>query len=86
MHEVGLVSAAIAQALDVARTAGAVRVTGLRFAVASGGHITAEAIETLVAVLGRGTLVEGAQIDVDVESKPIGQSDLALLSVDVDVP
>ena len=86
MHEVGLVSAAIAQALDVATRAGAVRVTGLRFAVVAGGHITVDAIETLVAVLGRGTLVEGAQIDVEMVSKPTGPSDLALLSVDVAVP
>ena len=86
MHEVGLVSAAIAQALDVAVSAGAVRVTGLHFAVASGGHIAADAIETLVAALGHGTLVEGAQLDISVVSEHVGQAELALLSVDVDVP
>jgi Zn finger protein HypA/HybF involved in hydrogenase expression len=86
LHELGLVSAAIAQAVTVANRAGATRVTGLSFAVASDGHITPEAIETLVAALGQGTLIEGAQVTVKVVPQPSGHSGLALTSVDVEVP
>ena len=85
LHEVSLVSAAIAQALDLATRAGANRVTSLSFAVVSGGHVTADAIETLVAALAQGTLVEGAQVEVKVVPRTIGQSELTLTSLDVDV-
>ena len=86
LHELGLVSAAIDQAVNVANRAGATRVTGLSFAIVSGGHITPDAIETLVAALGQGTLIEGAQVTVKVVPQLTGHSDLALTSVDVDVP
>lgn len=86
MHEVGLVSAALEHAIEVARQAGATRVERLRFAIAPDGHVTPEAVQTLVAVLARGTLVEGAAVDVVVAVDRAAGAELALLSVDVDVP
>ena len=81
MHEVALVSAAVAQAVEAAERAGARRIEQLTFAIAPGGHVTPEAVETLVAVLGRGTLVEGAEIAFE---SSVMASELALVSIDVE--
>jgi Zn finger protein HypA/HybF involved in hydrogenase expression len=86
MHEVGLVSAAIAQALQVAQNAGATRVERLTFAVNRDGHVTLEAVQTLVAALCRGTLIEGATVEVEMEAAADLRAELTLKSVDVDVP
>jgi hypothetical protein len=86
MHEVSLVSAAIAQAVDAARRAEATRVKRLTFVVAAGGHVTAEAVATLVAVLGRGTLVEGALVEVHALVDGVAGPALSLTSVDVELP
>ena len=84
VHEVGLVSAALAHALEVARQAGATRVDRLTFAIAADGHVTREAVQTLVAALARGTMIEGAAVEVEVTHAT--RSELALTSIDVDVP
>lgn len=86
MHEVGLVSAAIAQAIEVARRAGATRVACLSFVTAAGGHVTPDSVTMLVAVLGRGTPVEGARVEVEVGRPEGGTAELALASIDVEVP
>ena len=86
MHEVGLVAAAIAQAVEVARQAGARRVERLTFAIAIGSHVSPEAVKTLVAALGRGTLVDGAAVEVvEVPAAGAGRAELALTSIEVDV-
>ena len=56
MHEVSLVSTAIAQAVAAAQRAGTSRVERLTFWLAPRGHITRD---TLEAALADGTLVEG---------------------------
>jgi Zn finger protein HypA/HybF involved in hydrogenase expression len=84
MHELALVSAAIEQAVAVARQAGARRVEQLTFALAPDGHVTPEAVVTLVEALGRGTLVEGARVAV--ETSGGGSPELVLTSIDVDLP
>lgn len=83
MHEVALVSAAVTQAIDAARRAGAVRVERLTFALSPGSHVTPDAVETLVAIVGRGTLVEGASLAFERVEMP---SELALVSIDVETP
>lgn len=85
MHEVGLVSAALDHAIQIARQAGATRVERLTFAIAPDGHVTREAVATLVEVLARGTLIEGAAVDVEV-AVDRAQAELVLTSIDVDVP
>ena len=86
MHEVGLVSAALEHALEVARRAGATHVDRLTFAIAPDGHVTREAVQTLVAVLARGTLIEGAAVEVEVAVDGLARAELTLTSIDVDVP
>ena len=86
MHEVGLVAAAIAQAVEAAQAVGATRVRRLAFAIDSRGHVTRETVEMLVAVLGRGTLVEGARVDVEVAPERLAVPSLVLISIDAEVP
>jgi Zn finger protein HypA/HybF involved in hydrogenase expression len=82
VHEVGLVAAALAQATARARAAGASRVHHLTFSIAPDGHIAPDTVVTLVAILGRGTLVEGASVEV----LPVPGAALALVSIDAEVP
>jgi len=86
MHEVGLVSAAIAQAVAVAQRAGARHVERLTFSIAPSGHVTREAVQTLVAALAGGTLVEGAEVDFEAHADELDGPELVLASIDVDVP
>jgi Zn finger protein HypA/HybF involved in hydrogenase expression len=83
VHEVGLISAAIAQAVEVARRAGATRVERLTFAIAPDGHVTREAVQTLVEALAHGTLIEGAAVDVELADNRAVE--ITLTSVDVEV-
>jgi Zn finger protein HypA/HybF involved in hydrogenase expression len=81
MHEVALVSAAVAQAVEAAQRAGARRVERMTFALAPGGHVSQETVEVLVSVLSRGTIVEGAELAFESTAM---SSDLALVSIDVE--
>ena len=85
MHEVSLVSAAIDAAVAAARRAGANHVQRLTFSLAPTGHVTREAVETLVAALAGGTLVEGAAVDFEPYANAPGP-ELVLASIDVEVP
>jgi len=64
MHEVGLVTEALTQAIEVAVEAGALRIERLNFSVADGGHVTPEAVATLCRVLGHDTIAAGAEVSV----------------------
>jgi Zn finger protein HypA/HybF involved in hydrogenase expression len=81
VHEVALVSAAVAQAIEAAERAGAVRVQRMTFALRPGGHVSQDAVETLVAVLAQGTPVEGASVAFEA-----GEAELVLISIDVETP
>jgi len=85
MHEVSLVTAAIAQALAVAQRAGASRVARLTFSLAPRGHVTRQAVETLVEALARGTLVEGAEVEFVAPASKVRGTELVLASIDVEV-
>ena len=86
MHEVSLVSDAIAQAVAAAQRAGASHVQRLTFSLAPNGHVTREAVETLVAAIACGTLVEGAEVDFEPPAQKAGGPELVLASIDVEVP
>jgi Zn finger protein HypA/HybF involved in hydrogenase expression len=86
VHEVALVSAAVAQAIEAAERAGAVRVQRMTFALRPGGHVSQDAVETLVAALAQGTLVEGAGVAFEVASESAGEAELVLTSIDVETP
>jgi Zn finger protein HypA/HybF involved in hydrogenase expression len=86
MHELSLVSAAISAAQAAAQRAGAHRVERLTFSLAPSGHVTREAVETLVAALAGGTLVEGAAVDFEPHANEPGGPELVLASIDVEVP
>ena len=77
MHEVSLVSTAIAQAVAAAQRAGASRVERLTFWLAPRGHITGETIETLV---------EGADVDFESRTDDGDGPQLVLTSIDVTIP
>lgn len=62
MHEVGLVSDALSRAIAAAERSGATRIERMTFAIAGGGHVTPEVVETLCAALGAGTLADGARV------------------------
>ena len=86
MHEVSLVSTAIAQAVAAAQRAGASRVERLTFWLAPRGHITRETIETLAAALADGALVEGADVDFESRTDDGDGPQLVLTSIDVTIP
>jgi Zn finger protein HypA/HybF involved in hydrogenase expression len=86
MHEVTLISAAIAQAVAAAQCAGASRIERLTFWVAPRGHVSREAVETLVAALASGTLAEGARVDFASSANEVDGSELVLTSIDVKTP
>ena len=86
MHEVSLVSAAIEAAVAAAQRAGANHVHRLTFSLAPSGHVTRETVETLVAALAAGTLVQGAEVDFDSDAAEPGGPELVLASIDVEVP
>lgn len=85
MHEVGLVSAAIDLAIETMLQAGANQVERLTFALRPGGHVSCEAIQTLVEALGRGTPVEGAAVEFEPMIDGPDNAELALRSIDVTV-
>jgi Zn finger protein HypA/HybF involved in hydrogenase expression len=85
MHELSLVSAAIAQAVAAAQQAGAIHVERLTFALSPSGHVTRDAVETLVVALASGTLVEGAVVEFETLAPELGGSELVLASIDVEV-
>jgi hydrogenase nickel incorporation protein HypA/HybF len=68
MHEVGLISDAIQQAVISAERAGARQIERLTFAVAPGGHVTPEIVQTLFGALSSGTIAEGASLDFEPRS------------------
>ena len=65
MHEVGLITEAIKLAESAAREAGASRIQRLTFALAPGGHVTRDSVETLFAALSSGTMAEGAEVELE---------------------
>jgi len=62
MHEVGLVEEAIRTAVATAQTSGSTKIDRLTFAIAPGGHVTADAVASLFEALSVGTLAQGAEV------------------------
>ena len=81
VHELSLVSSAIAQAVDAARRAGASRIRQLTFSLPSDGHVTEDAVRLLVEALGRGTAAQDAAVSFE----PCTNGDFELASIDVQV-
>jgi Zn finger protein HypA/HybF involved in hydrogenase expression len=80
-----LVAEALEVAISAAREAGAERIQRLTFVLPTGGHVTAESVETLVEIMSRGTPAEGAQVSMEfVDGAHV--PDLALASIDVERP
>ncbi|HUZ78352.1 MAG TPA: hydrogenase maturation nickel metallochaperone HypA [Chloroflexota bacterium] len=72
MHEVGLVEEAIRRAVTVMELAGASSIDGLTFALAPGGHVTPEAVETLFGALSAGTPAERARLEFELLEQQYG--------------
>lgn len=56
---------ALKHACQVADGAGSRRIAGITFAIADGGHVTEEIVETLFTVLSVGTAAEGAELAIE---------------------
>ena len=69
MHEVGLIAGVLEQAVAAAREAGAKRIHGLTFVVASGGRIAPSSVEALFSALSRGTIAEGATLKIELQPR-----------------
>ncbi|HET9014610.1 MAG TPA: hydrogenase maturation nickel metallochaperone HypA [Thermomicrobiaceae bacterium] len=65
MHEVGLMTEALKQACLVADGAGSRHIERVTFAIADGGHVTDDIVETLFTVLSVGTAAEGAALAIE---------------------
>ena len=65
MHEVSIMTEAVRMAAETARTAGAVRVTGLRLRVGVLSSAVPEAMRFAWDVVCRGTLAEGARLEIE---------------------
>ncbi len=65
MHEVGLVEGAIQKAVAVMDAAGASGIERLTFAIAPGGHVSPDAVETLFSALSVGTPAQGAELSFE---------------------
>ena len=69
MHEVGLMTDALNQAIVAANNAGATHIDGLTFRYSPTGHVTPEIIETLFLSMSSGTIAEGAQLIVEPQAQ-----------------
>lgn len=79
MHELSLVSAAIAQAVDAAREAGASRIRRLTFSLPADGHVTEDSVRFLVKALSQDTAAQDAALTFESTTRgPFG-----LTSIDV---
>lgn len=65
MHEVGLMQEAVRMALDYATSAGASRVHRLRLRVGAMSGVVPDALRFAFDVVCRGTLAEGAVLEID---------------------
>lgn len=86
MHEASLVAAALRRAEEIAREQGAARVTrvSLRAGLLSG--LSGEALYEQFAEAARGTIAEGARVDVmEDERMTADAQDLTLESVQLEV-
>ncbi|MBI3976750.1 MAG: hydrogenase maturation nickel metallochaperone HypA [Chloroflexi bacterium] len=70
MHEVGLMAEALRRAAQTAEQVGAQRIERLTFAIAPGGHVTPEAVQTLFGLMSPGTPAEGAELAVEWQEIP----------------
>ncbi len=83
MHEVGLLEAALRQAFAAAREAGAHRIEQMTFGITPDGHVTEDAVQTLLSVMTIGTAAEHARVAFEYHTYT-DADDLVLLSIDVD--
>lgn len=65
MHEVSIMEEAVRLAVDAANTSGAGRVTCLRLRVGSLSGVVPEALRFAFDVVCRGTLAEGANLEIE---------------------
>jgi hydrogenase nickel incorporation protein HypA/HybF len=65
MHEVSIMTEAVRLAVDTAQSAGAVRVTRLRLRVGALSGVVPEALRFSFDVVCRGTLAEGATLEIE---------------------
>ncbi len=65
MHEVSIMAEAVRMAVETARTSGGARVTGLKLRVGTLSGAVPEAMRFAFDVICRGTLAEGAWLEIE---------------------
>lgn len=65
MHELAIIEEAVGIAVDTAKSAGAKRVVSLRLQVGELSGVVAEALHFAFDVACRGTIAEGARLDIE---------------------
>ena len=65
MHEVGIMQNALEIALDRAGREGATRIRQIKMRVGALSGVVPEALEFAFEVVARGTMAEGARLDID---------------------
>ena len=65
MHEVSIMTEALRMAMDAAKSAGATRVLKLRLRIGTLSGVVPDALRFAFAVVGRGTLVERAELEIE---------------------
>ena len=65
MHEVSIMAEAVRMAVDTAKSSGASRVLALRLRVGTLSGAVPEALRFAFDVVGRGTLAEGASLEIE---------------------
>jgi hydrogenase nickel incorporation protein HypA/HybF len=86
MHEMSLMNDLMAKIQDVARSEGASRVSGVRVTLGAYAHISAEHFREHFKQGARGTLAEGARLDVreSDDTKDPRAQEIVLESIDVE--
>jgi hydrogenase nickel incorporation protein HypA/HybF len=65
MHEVGLMQGALSIAIEHAREADAQHIERVRLRVGAGAGLAAESLELAFEIAARGTIAEGAHLDLE---------------------
>lgn len=82
MHEMSLCQSLIDIILEQQATAGFQRVLCVRLVIGALSHVAPEAIEFGFEVVARGTVVEGARLEIE---RPSGQAHCLACSVEVTI-
>ena len=86
MHELSLLNSIMRQVTEIARANNAKRVLTIRVKLGALSHMSPQSFQVNFAMAARGTVAEGAELEIDAmtdQNDPNAQ-DILLISVDID--